>query len=249
MTHNVNKFYYISSGAKNAMRTLRSVVNIPGVHFKDEYVVNLARDHDKAVLKARSIIGTVAILYADGFDLNDWGVNVDVNPWMTKQLNQIDNGRMPFGKHVGSDITSLPESYVKYWIKMDADNVVGQRLVQVFTDLANERDYFSKWEAEELVRVANLQKLAYVGEIGKRQVLTMTCNKVLEFSGYYGTTFINLCTDPDGNKIVYKGSGRWAEGSEYEVKATVKKHETYKDEPQTHVNRPAVIKVNGVSVT
>jgi len=48
--------YYISSGAKNAMRTLRRLSVGPN-HYSDEYICNLARDFDTAVEKAKTHIG------------------------------------------------------------------------------------------------------------------------------------------------------------------------------------------------
>ena len=239
------KFYYISSGAKNAMRTLRHVISSPG-YVRDEYVCNLCRDFDEAVKKARSIIGTKANLEASEFDLEKWGLNVNVKPWMRSQLKLVDNGIMPFGKHRGAEISTLDDGYVKYWVKQSATNIVGQAVVQKFTDVANERDLFAKWEKEEkekqAAREEQIAKMNFVGKIGQRMELFIRCDKVLSFDTAWGGTHINLCVDRFGNKFVYKGSNRWEEGVYYKVKATIKKHDEYKGEKQNIISRPTIVK-------
>lgn len=240
-----NKFYYISSGEKNAMRTLRHVVNTPGVYFEDTYICNLARDFETAVEKARSMIGTKAHLIAEDFDLNMWGDML--KPWMRKQISAIENGIMPFGKHQGKMIEELDEGYIRWWIKQTAQTPPAQALVQKFTDIANDRDLFAKWEAEDAEKEAKLQeklaKSSHIGKVGKRMEVFLRCDKVLDFDGYYGTIFVNVCEDRHGNKFVYKGSNCWEEGKYYKAKVTIKAHEEYKGERQTIVSRPTIIEV------
>jgi uncharacterized protein (DUF3820 family) len=241
-----SKFYYISSGALNAMRTLRHVVSVPEAgFFKDTYICNLARDFDTAVEKAREMIGTKANLQATNFELDVWGDKI--KPWMRSQLAMINNGIMPFGKHKGSKIEDLDEGYIRWWIKQDAENPVSQALVQKFTDIANERDLFAKWEAEEAEKEAKraekLEAMSYVGKVGKRMEVFLRCDKVLTFEGYYGLIFMNICVDRHGNKFVYKGSKCWEEGKYYKAKVTIKAHEEYKGERQNIVSRPTVIEV------
>lgn len=246
-----NKFYYISSGEKNAMRTLRHVISTPG-YVRDEYVCNLSRDWDEAVAKARAKIGTKANLNANEFELNDWGQDVGIKPWMRRQLELIKLGVMPFGKHKGAQIVDLDDGYVKFWVEQTATNVVGQALVQKFTDIANERDLFAKWEQQEQERQAahkeKVAKMSHVGKVGKRQEFFLRCDKVLSFDGggwgYNAvTTYMNICADRYGNEFVYKGSNAWEEGKYYKVKATVKTHKEYNGKPQTFISRPTVIKV------
>lgn len=237
-----NKFYYISSGEKNAMRTLRHVVNVPGSFFEDTYICNLARDYDTAVEKARSMIGAKANLVANDFDLNEWGDMI--KPWMRKQLVMIESGIMPFGKHKGTKIEELEEGYIGWWVKQSAENPVSQALVQKFTDIANERGLFDKWEADEkakeAVRAEKLSQMNYVGKVGDRINIFVRCDKVLTFEGYYGLTFFNICEDRFGNKFVYKGTKKWEEGKYYKAKATIKAHEEYKGEKQNIISRPTV---------
>lgn len=240
-----NKFYYISSGAKNAMRTLRHVITSPG-YVRDEYVCNLCRDFEEAVVKARKIIGKEANLNASEFDLEEWGLNANVKPWMRTQLKLIETGVMPFGKHRGAEISSLDDGYVKFWVKQSATNIVGQALVQKFTDIANERDLFAKWEQEQkdadAARKEQIEKMNYVGKVGNRIEVFIRCDKVLRFDGYFGSVFMNICADRFGNKFVYKGSNAWEEGKYYKVRATIKGHDEYKGEKQNIITRPHVLK-------
>ena len=241
-----NKFYYISSGEKNAMRTLRHVVSVPGSYYRDEYICNLARDFNEAVEKAREKIGTKAKLNASDFDLNEWGEDVGIKPWMRRQLQMIDSGIMPFGKHRGFEIEKLDDGYVKYWVEQTATNIVGQTLVQKFTDIANERGLFDKWEQEEKKREAKrqekLEKMDYVGHVGRRMEIFIRCDKVLAFDGYYGVSYMNICLDRFGNRFVYRGTKKWEEGKYYSVKATIKEHKEYKGEKQNVISRPVVQK-------
>lgn len=248
-----NRFYYISSGALNAMRTLRSVISVPGVYFRDEYICNLARDWDEAMAKARARVGTEAEIRGSDFNLNEWGKygGAKVKPWMRKQLDQIEMGIMPFGKHKGREIKTLPEGYVKYWVEQVATNTVGQVLVQKFTDIANELDYFAKWDGEEKAAEKayqeKIESMDHVGVVGERKVVFVRCDKVLGFSGGPSwspyTTYLNICVDRHGNEFVYRGSKRWEEGKYYKATVTIKEHKTYKGKPQTVFNRPTIHKV------
>jgi uncharacterized protein (DUF3820 family) len=248
MTAQKNKFYYISSGAKNAMRTLRSVISVPGVYFRDEYICNLARDYDEAVEKARERIGTEAELKAQDFDLNEWGKHggQPMKKWMVQQIEQVELGYMPFGKHRGEKIADLPETYVKYWVSEMASNAVGQVLIQKFTDIANERGYFEQWEQEEkdkeTARIAEAAKSNYVGNVKDRMVFFLRCDKRLAIDGHYGAYYMNICKDRYGNEFVYAGSNAWQEGKYYKIKATIKAHREYKGKKQNFISRPTIIK-------
>ena len=57
----------------------------------------------------------------------------------------------------------------------------------------------------------------------------------------YGTSYIHICTDADGNAFLYKGSAELGEqGATVTVKATVKEHGAYNGVAQTVINRPKV---------
>lgn len=83
----------------------------------------------------------------------------------------------------------------------------------------------------------------HIGTIGKREVMTLTVEKIIETEGRYGFTAIHRMVDGAGNSVIWfasDGSSSMNEGETYEVKATVKKHDEYKGRKQTVVNRVAV---------
>lgn len=85
----------------------------------------------------------------------------------------------------------------------------------------------------------------FVGTIGERIELELTVEKILDFSfGQFPTiySYLQLCRDAAGNRIVYKGSKILAdEGERVKVKATVAEHDEYKGERQTKIQRPKFI--------
>lgn len=105
---------------------------------------------------------------------------------------------------------------------------------------AEERLAKAQQRREERV-AADREGSKYVGTIGERREFTLTVNKVFSFDSIYGTTFINICRDADGNVIVYKGTNDFEEGETVRVKATVKAHEDRDGVAQTLIARPKVI--------
>ena len=81
----------------------------------------------------------------------------------------------------------------------------------------------------------------FIGTVKERLDFTVTVERVMGFPGEWGTTYINICRDGNGNVIVYKGTKVLAEkGEEVTFKATVKEHKGYNGTNQTIVNRPKV---------
>lgn len=85
----------------------------------------------------------------------------------------------------------------------------------------------------------------HVGEVGKRAEITLTCEKVLDYSergsnGYlFRAFYIALMRDEAGNRVVYKGGALpLGEGQTGRFKATVKEHGERDGEKQTVVARP-----------
>lgn len=103
--------------------------------------------------------------------------------------------------------------------------------------------------AKEVIQKAKIRKQEksnsrHVGDIGERIELSVTTKKVISFESFYGTYFIVLMHDASGNIIVYKGSSLKNTPKENDtatIKATVKKHDEYKGEKQTVINRPKIL--------
>jgi len=87
----------------------------------------------------------------------------------------------------------------------------------------------------------------FVGEVGKRDILTLKLVAHRAIEGYYGTT--HRCEfDLEGATLVWwasndptYGPGAWQIGEERRVKATVKKHEEFKGLKTTVVTRVAEV--------
>ncbi len=94
-------------------------------------------------------------------------------------------------------------------------------------------------KAREEARQADADKSGWVGEIGQRRVFDLTIRMVFEMSGMYGTSYLHVMHDADGNVVVYKGTNRLgAMHDAVSVKATVKDHDTRDGVKQTKISRP-----------
>lgn len=94
----------------------------------------------------------------------------------------------------------------------------------------------------------------YFGEIKKRYTMELTLNFFTSVDGYYGTSYIHGFRDNKGRSFTWFGSKVLRHtsidgtlpsnpvevGETVKVKATVKKHELYKDRKQTHLNRVTI---------
>lgn len=83
----------------------------------------------------------------------------------------------------------------------------------------------------------------WIGQIKKREVYEFTVVGMSTTQGYYGTTFIYRFIEGSGNRVTWFSSknAELKTGETYKVKATVKKHDTYKGMKQTIVTRCAVV--------
>ena len=94
----------------------------------------------------------------------------------------------------------------------------------------------------------------YFGEIKKRYTMELTLTFSTSVDGFYGTTFIHGFRDKEGRNLAWFGSKKLRHtptegnftgepvevGETVKVKATVKKHEVYKDRKQTQLNRVVI---------
>jgi len=239
----VNPFvrYYISSGSKNAMRTLRKVLFHNGRPMMDEYICNLCRDFDDATVKARGMIGTAATLESNADELNPWGADM-VSPWDAAAMDDIENGVMPFGKHKGLAIPDMNDGYVKFWVQQSAESRAGAALIQAFTDLANDRGLFDLWEKQDAAIAAKKAASNFVGHPKERRDFILTIKKVIEVNGYYGTSSLYICEDDNENAFIYIGNAVFGEeGETLECMATIKTHKIRDGVNQTVITRPKLL--------
>lgn len=103
------------------------------------------------------------------------------------------------------------------------DRDVAKRVVQTKGDIVSEKKALS----------------TFVGEIKDRLDLDLTVGMVRYLDSDWGVTTMIHFTDDSGNKFVWFASGGVdvEEGDRVALRGTVKKHEIFRDEKQTHLTR------------
>jgi len=83
----------------------------------------------------------------------------------------------------------------------------------------------------------------HIGAVGDKVTLTITIEHIIVIEGFYGTTYITIAHDEQGNAITYKGAGRTIgrKGETLSIKASVKEHTEYNGVKQTAIQRPKVL--------
>lgn len=105
-------------------------------------------------------------------------------------------------------------------------------------------------QAEILRKRESHKNSRHVGTVGQRQVFEgLTVDSVRSFEGQFGTTTLIKFTDKDGNLITWFASGDKVDdfrlGARVDLKATIKKHDDFRGELQTVVNRGIIQKQEG----
>jgi len=113
--------------------------------------------------------------------------------------------------------------------------------------------------AKAIAENANRPESNWVGEIGKRDTFTLTCEDIREINGNFGLTYLHKFADADGNELVWfatsgactnrvKGMTGWGEpvpmyevGKTYTVKATPKKHGEFRERKSTTIQRVKMV--------
>lgn len=81
----------------------------------------------------------------------------------------------------------------------------------------------------------------FVGTAGDKITLILTVVNTIRIDSMYGTNWLSICTDEQGNIITYKGKADFPRTGETAcIKATVKEHTLYDGVKQTAIQRPKV---------
>lgn len=89
-------------------------------------------------------------------------------------------------------------------------------------------------------RAANAAS-GFVGAVGDKVTLTLTVERIIVIDGYYGTNYITIARDEQGNVVTYKGrADLGGKGDTVTVKTSVKEHTLYNGVKQTVIQRPKV---------
>lgn len=171
----------------------------------------------------------------------------------TEQLEQVEQGIMPFGKRKGEVMADLPMYTVLWWadqVKEGSSEIVFQAVCAYMMGVALDKDYIAKreeiraeWEEERQAKIASAK---HIGEIGKRLEMNGVVEKVISL-GYkqvsYYTEVERFMTkiNVDGNVVIYYGNRIVEEGDVIRFKATPKLHNEYQEVKQTIVQRVKVL--------
>lgn len=254
----ITQTYYISTGKKNAMYTLRCRRDAEGqaasmyAFMPDFYLCNLAATEERAVEKATEFVEAMRERIGER---EDFRIVFDPTPeieadkrrgklsiYDTRKLETIESGVFPFGKHAGSRIEAAPESYVLFFADKAADpanDIVMQALSAACAGVALEQGYIARRD-ERRAELAALDALSgHIGTIGERRDFEGELYAVFFKGDEFGGYWINKVRC--GNDVVsYIGSKALGEkGEVVKFRATIKKHDEYKGVKSTQVNRPA----------
>lgn len=84
----------------------------------------------------------------------------------------------------------------------------------------------------------------YVGAVGDKVTLTITVERIIVLESQFGTNYITIARDEQGNAITYKGKTNIGnKGDTNTVKASVKEHTVYNGIKQTVIQRPKLLEV------
>lgn len=86
-------------------------------------------------------------------------------------------------------------------------------------------------------RAAEAAKSNWIGTVGERRMFALSVRHVVTMEGIYGTSYLNIMEDAEGNVVIYKGTKRY-EGI-VTFKATIKEHGEREGVKQTKIARPA----------
>lgn len=88
-------------------------------------------------------------------------------------------------------------------------------------------------------RAAEAAASNWIGTVGERRDFTLTIRHIVEMEGLYGTSFLHILNDAQGNVVIYKGTKLLGgKGETLTVKATVKEHGEREGVKQTKIARP-----------
>lgn len=257
----VTQTFYISTGEKNAMHTLRCSRTAPDInpaYTPDYYIKNLAVDVEEAQRKAKEYFDAFIERIGHSDDENRL-MQLDLEPEYdislrrgrlsvrdTQSIEQIESGVFPFGKHAGMKIEEAPDSYILYFadkaasVDMDENYVFGS-LCAACLGVALEKNLIAKRDAARAIQHEQDLKSNWIGEVGQRlefsgEIVSAYTHGATPYSSGYTMTKVRV-----GDDLVDFYGSLGERGDVIKFKATVKGHNEYKSVKTTRVNRPKLI--------
>lgn len=255
----ITQTYYIQTGAKNAIYTLRcrrdSDQVFLGDFTPDFYLCNLSADEETASYKATLYVNAMRERMPDR---NDFRIFFDADAGGkyqrrgklsvrdTQAMERLEAGFVPFGKHAGKTIADLDMGYL-LWLSDKAgsfDSVPMNAMGMIAQGIALERGYIAIREAKREERANQDALSCHLGTVGQRR----------EFEGEIITSFAKHYDGADSpiaywiNKVRcgadlvtwIGGKSIGTVGAVVKFKATIVGHDDYKGVKSTKVNRPTV---------
>ncbi|RVD42854.1 hypothetical protein EN742_06460 [Mesorhizobium sp. M4A.F.Ca.ET.020.02.1.1] len=257
--------FYISTGAKNAMHTLRLRRDCAGLnpaYMPDHYVRNLAVDVETAQNKALAYFE--AWKERVGGNRDDFILSLELEPEYditkrrgrlsardTLSMELIERGVFPFGKHHDQPIESAPDGYVLFFADKlqtarDADEPVMTALATACMGVALEKGLIAKRDAARQERREADALSNHVGKVGERRAFTGEIVTKF-FKGEDGFGFWINKVRVGNDLLTYIGNELGERGDVVSFKATIKKHDEYKGVKSTVVNRPKILEPAGAA--
>lgn len=261
----IHQTFYISSGRKNAMYTLR-YRRTPVVYFEvDNYICNLSTDPELAEKKAREYFDawkervgeteTFKIHFEGAADFGLFERQYKLSVEQTEALEMLAAGIMPIGKHKGKALSELPAGTVLWYADQvgkeeESENEYQQRK-SIFFDAvcshmlgyALEMGYIAQREARREELEAKKARSQFIGEEKQRldfegELVLCKCVSTIQVAwNTWQDKFINVFECGD-NIVVYFGNPVGEKGDKVKFKATVKEHNLRDGVKQTIVQRP-----------
>ena len=256
--------------SKETYIALKSVVNNGG-YFKSykqgQFLINKAdRDCTLNRLQFRNKEDCSAVWKVD-IDENAVGIWMEAGLGNDKPVSEGGWGSR--SRRIGwmfiVDEFGVQEMYkLKFWHAHSTGSSGPKKAVLEFTretadttELEYEKaEYTSKTEAMKKAVAEQKAISQYVGSVKERIELEGTMKFITSWIGDYGTTYLFTITDDKGNIYKYMGKDlrpsdydeekrHFVKHKEFTIKSrfTIKKHEEYRGEKQTIINRPAKTEV------
>lgn len=134
--------------------------------------------------------------------------------------------------------TQTPSNDYMYNLKTACSNdYINHKLIGIVAALM----ITYKKHLEKQKPVIDTSKSQFIGNINDKIEFVATVKRSVSFESAWGFGYFNTFVDANGNVLVWKTSSGLEEGKTYNIKGTVKSHETYKDEKQTYLTRCKVM--------
>jgi hypothetical protein len=148
--------------------------------------------------------------------------------WIEGCKRSIDDGLVPFGRYAGAQIAETPIQWRQWVTKSTHENEVMAYLADAVA-----RRHTGDFPPTPVAGVT-------VGTVGERLTLRVRCIARFIVRSDFGDLYITKMVDLATGALLVVKSGSWSmttEDPETTIKATVKKHDEYRGEVQTVLQR------------